>query len=231
MRILTVRVREQQSSAGISSEASIQPCIMAWLEATKVVFEIIVSMDPTQYRTFGLSEWCILTGVIINAFVILSTMSAMQHVDSKAVEQAAQYGRYLELLSFRAQELSRSKGSSSAPPDIFCFWHSVLGIVHHKYTAVAKEVNHSVLANSSQRSKASPKIRISPSLCPVLNGSLKSTDYWTAWSTSNEGSGHEHSIDTTFTSPPGGDTWESWDKLISGTDGTTEMDAAFLDSL
>ncbi|KAF2667414.1 hypothetical protein BT63DRAFT_291386 [Microthyrium microscopicum] len=161
--------------------------------ATRDMLEAIITLEPTKYRDFSMPEWCRVIQTFVTIFMTLSHIPSIPNLDPAAIKEVLQFGRYIEILCFRMRELSVVDKDSSAPPDVFCLWESVLRIVRKKYGALAKDVGHSMSNSPSGNGSAggsdrarSGMIRAPATLCPVVNGSLRQSDYWDVWTRSEE---------------------------------------------
>jgi hypothetical protein len=125
-------------------------------------YEQLVTMEVSEYQNFTFVEWSRLIVSIILLFRLINTTSSA--ADTEALSQ---FEKYLELLSFRMHELSNSKSNTAEPPNAFCLWESVLKIVREKYARLMTDM----------KERAATTLNLG-GMCPVLNGSIKQTEYW-----------------------------------------------------
>lgn len=209
-----------------TSSSSVNVCV----QATKDFFEVFISMDPLGYTKFSLAEWCRLIHATMNIFMLLSHIPSLPDVDPSTVKEVLQFDRYLEILCFRMQEQSASKRDASLPPDIFCLWESVLRVVREKFNKLAKEVAHNKSASPSSSDSSSVRFQVSASLCPVIGGGIKETEYWDAWTRSMSGGPEGDSgvstemMDLGLPMPLNGDGWDGWNNLLLDGNGMVEYD-------
>lgn len=119
-------------------------------------------MEISEYKNFTFVEWSRLIVSIILLFRIIHGTSSSSDVDA-----LAQFEKYLEILSFRMHELSNSTSDVAEPPNAFCLWESVLKIVREKYARLMTDM----------KERAAAILNLG-TMCPVLNGSIKQSEYW-----------------------------------------------------
>jgi hypothetical protein len=151
-------------------------------------------MEISEYQNFTFVEWSRLIVSIILLFRIIHGTSS-----SSDVEALAQFEKYLELLSIRMHELSNSKSDVAEPPNAFCLWESVLKIVREKYARLMTDM----------KERAAAILNLG-NMCPVLNGSIRQTEYWENFIQdypSSSGADHTPTISMAAS-------WLQWDSLF-----------------
>jgi hypothetical protein len=159
-------------------------------------------MDIKEYRNFTFVEWSRVIFAVITLFRLLSKTSTSPGLDSPAVHELTQFGKYFEILCFRMHELSNASSSENEPPNIFCLWESVLRIVRAKYLQLVSDMTEQRAVNLGLKN-----------LCPVLNGSIKETEYWEAFCQEDSSEIIANADTDKATSLPGD--WIAWDTLFS----------------
>jgi hypothetical protein len=137
-------------------------------------------------------------------------MIASPEIDFADANEASHFGVFLESLCFRMDELTTVRADTKTGPDVFCMFKSVLRIVHGTY--------EEMISNISRKSRclgAKEKLGRFPSSCPMLNGSIKITEYWNVLNTSNAtGAFDNHwmdSGDADIGSFPHFESWDAWE--------------------
>ncbi|RAK80149.1 Zn(II)2Cys6 transcription factor domain-containing protein [Aspergillus fijiensis CBS 313.89] len=171
-----------------------QPCehvkeARSCLAEIRGFFDYFLSLPADQYIYFSIREWCQLILTISTASQICFLIHPFMNTQWYDFQTKARSTMriYLESLLHRMTTLSVSK--TGATPDIFCMFRSVLDVVLEAY-AVAR-------INSPLQSDPDPSVTEgtdSPSVgatsttsrrCPMMNGSIKQTEFWEAVQQSN----------------------------------------------
>jgi hypothetical protein len=150
--------------------------MMEAIEALRSFFDLVTNIESSQYRNFN-TEWNRIIWGIIAVFRLVQSALTFDIYDRGVTDQLAKFGHYFEILCFRSKDLSAS-GKDAGPPDIFLMFDSVLCVVREKYASLVDKLSDRT-ESSSPSSKASSSLF---SLCPVMNGNIKNTDYWDAYS-------------------------------------------------
>jgi hypothetical protein len=89
------------------------------LEASKVYFDHLISLSPSQYRILSFVEWT----RVPYAIVVLSKLAFGIHKvpswDLQAVRETVPLALYLELLCYRMQSMTSSTVGAQQQPDFF----------------------------------------------------------------------------------------------------------------
>jgi hypothetical protein len=160
-------------------------------------YEQLVAVDTAEYQNFTFVEWTRLIASIILLFRIIHSTSA-----ESDIEALTQFEKYLELLSFRMHELSNSRSDVAEPPNAFCLWESVLKIVRDKYAKL--------MTDMKERAAAILNLGNLGNICPVLNGSIKQTEFWDDFTHGSESSKEADENPTISMAA----SWLQWDSLF-----------------
>ncbi|KAF2095330.1 hypothetical protein NA57DRAFT_79820 [Rhizodiscina lignyota] len=147
-------------------------------KATRAYFDTLLSFHLSEYLNMSFVEWA----QLINAVKIMSTLcfripSAPQWDDEDARKEA-RFGMIIESICYRMQELTTTSkvagdvDGDRAAPDHFFLFKSVLKILREEYDESVSAAKRDSQAASQQRQHGS--------MCPVLNGSIKKSEYWEA---------------------------------------------------
>jgi hypothetical protein len=150
------------------------------LQATEASVGAFLSTDPANYTSYTTINWSRLIYTIITAFTLLSSVKSYPNIPLQTTTDIMRFDRYLELLRLRMQEKSTTDlDDPSSVPDYFCLWSSILRIANDKYRELAAETQRAIDSKTE-----ADVFQISASLCPILSGSLKQSEYWQAMSSS-----------------------------------------------
>ncbi|PYH94501.1 hypothetical protein BO71DRAFT_419320 [Aspergillus ellipticus CBS 707.79] len=150
-------------------------------------FESFLFIPRDQYIYFSIREWCQLIVTISTAshicFLPVSTTTLeWEHFQTKARSSML---IYLESLSHRASTLSVSKAGDH--PDTFFMFKSVLDIVLSTYAPTTRTTSSQTSATSGTESPETQgngtdvvAPRTKSSRCPMMNGSIKQSEFWEA---------------------------------------------------
>jgi hypothetical protein len=179
------------------------------LQATKDVFEYVLSMPLYEYHNFSSVEWSRLVYIIVTIFRLCAITPTVPGWEFGPTQQKAQFGVYLESLSFRMSELTAVKENGSAQPDIFSMFMSVLKIVREAYADMVANLSQNDLPTGGRHgSTVAPLPR-----CPVFTNKIKETEYWNMLNASNAEAtferGSYHQEDFGILSQMGD--WDTWD--------------------
>ncbi|OOF98708.1 hypothetical protein ASPCADRAFT_394114 [Aspergillus carbonarius ITEM 5010] len=146
-------------------------------------FEYFLSIPQDQYISFSIREWCqlILTISASSQICFLApTITNPQWTDFQTKTRSNML-IYLESLSHRMSSLSVTKAGET--PDMFFMFKSVLDIVLPTYAPGSSSPKskssreQSPVSEDSNQSVASP----TPSTrCPMMNGSIRQSEFWEA---------------------------------------------------
>ncbi|KAF2418996.1 hypothetical protein EJ08DRAFT_738932 [Tothia fuscella] len=145
------------------------------LQAVKTVLEAYISLPLSEYRNFSLPEWSRLIHTIIVLFRLCEITQSMPEWISGANDQRTQFGVYLESLSFRMAELSRSD-NPEAPPTVFCLFNSVLPVVRQTYDKMIEKLSQGTSSSDSVHTASTRHTMASR--CPLFTPQITHTDYW-----------------------------------------------------
>jgi len=151
------------------------------LQATEASIGAFLSTDPSRYASYPTTNWCRLIHTVITAFSLLSAVNSYPNVSPQTATEIMRFDRYLELLRLRMQERSTTDlDDPSAVPDYYCLWSSVLRVANDKYRELAAETQQAMNVGD----ESANVFQVNSAICPVMNGSLRQTEYWGAWSSS-----------------------------------------------
>ena len=195
--------RKQRAAAMFWEEADAEdwrkPALSRCLSAGNDFFDTFLSFDLNEYKNMTIAHW----SYFIQALQILSRLCFdIPHIpswDSREARRTTHLGIILESLCYRMQELTSAESSRSSimraghgnfeaedetedsdppsPPDHFFLFKSVLQILKTSYDERVKAISTGV---ESQLEQTWPK-----SNCPVVNGSLRKTEFWDAYEASS----------------------------------------------
>ncbi|PWY73009.1 hypothetical protein BO70DRAFT_431598 [Aspergillus heteromorphus CBS 117.55] len=156
------------------------------LTEIRVFFEYFLSIPADQYIHFSIREWCELVLTISSASHIcfLSFSSMSPEWNDFRTKARSSVLIYVESLSHRMWTLSVSKPGD--PPDKYFMFKSVLDIVLSTYasTTTPPPSQPSVTGETSSVTQSDPQEVAPPattsSRCPMMNGSIRDSDFWQA---------------------------------------------------
>jgi hypothetical protein len=178
------------------------------IESLRSVFDLIARVDMSLYQNFGV-EWTRLVWTIIAVFRLIHSAITFSLSDRSIVEQLSRFGQYFEILCFRSKELS-SSGKDGGPPDMFLLFDSVLRVVREKYAKMIGTLSD--VSTESSPSSFGSSAKSFAALCPMMNGGVRGTDYWDAYSTSTMQS--PFSVEQISQFPQMGN-WMLWDPMVN----------------
>ncbi|RAL08919.1 uncharacterized protein BO97DRAFT_472823 [Aspergillus homomorphus CBS 101889] len=155
-------------------------------------FDYLLTIPTAQYIYFSLREWCQIILTISTASQICFVSSPSVDSQWNELQTTARYKMqvYLESLSHRMSTLSISKPGDT--PDTFSMFKSVLDIVLETYAAASSNSpsvspydgsgTDALSTLSAEKDEPSPT---KSSRCPIMNGSIKQTEFWEAVQQSN----------------------------------------------
>lgn len=146
--------------------------ILEGLDAIAQLLGMFVSLPEPEYQQLLMPEWSRLIGTIAVLFTFVHQLSLEQPLDSDVLDKITQLTILFETLAVRMEDMTQVGKQERAPPDVFCLFGSVLRVVREKYGQLLSRLSQSQKRNST--SKAVPL----PMYCPIVNGSLKTTEYW-----------------------------------------------------
>lgn len=195
---------------------SIQPVtsprgsLAGYLQPTKSLFENFLSIPISEYRNFSMLEWTRLIQTIISLISTCLAMVAAPEVDSIDADQASHFGIYLESLCFRMDELTTVTKDTKTGPDIFCMFKSVLRIVRGTYEEMIMKISR-----KSDCGGGEEQMSRFPSICPMLNGSIRRTEYWNVLNNSDTNSAFDDDCMASgiagFGLLPYFESWDTWE--------------------
>ncbi|EED17063.1 conserved hypothetical protein [Talaromyces stipitatus ATCC 10500] len=154
------------------------------------LLEYIVNTPRTEYRNFSITDWePIIHTVIIFPklcrFTIpdLSTATTWQDM---LLTEIPTYLTHIDQLCERLQEASITRhqtdndmSSSHKLPDLFFLFYTVLKLFKDNFAR--ESAHYSISASPASLSGNKP----ARSRCPVVNGDIQDTEYWTMWMNTN----------------------------------------------
>ncbi|KAL3470435.1 hypothetical protein BJX99DRAFT_267450 [Aspergillus californicus] len=166
----------------------------------RVFFETFLSIPQDQYLYFSIREWCQLISTISIASQLCLSSLPLKHPPLSGwrrfqASTQAKIRIYLESLAHRMGVLSVSPSPTpvEAHPDLFCMLRSVLEILIPMYQSSCDDItsrstnssgdteHDQVDAQSTTDTNPSTNpTTTSSSRCPVLNGTIRHTDFWQA---------------------------------------------------
>jgi hypothetical protein len=146
------------------------------IECIKSLLDTITCLEIKDFNDFSMFDWSIVIKTIASTFELLAIAINQQNIDHISTKGLSSFGPYLLRLRLRMNDLSATKISTGDPPDMFCLFHSVLGIIIDKYNAMTSHL--SLMADHGNIGSGGHQYLAS--LCPIVNGSVQSTPYWSA---------------------------------------------------
>jgi hypothetical protein len=210
MRIYSISLLPDQSifdtlQTPLEHVSSISAC----LQEAKTLFESLLAVPLSEYRSYSVVEWSrFILSVIVPFQTCVITPTVPGWTDS---HEKLPFGVYLESLSFRMGELSKTDEDNTGPPDIFCMFKSVLKVVREMYQDLERSV-----AQDNLQSDPMSAFR-----CPIFGSAITDTDYWGSLKSSNANGCLENA---NFSTGVEGldlfsqlENWDSWDTGIKET--------------
>jgi len=218
MKIYSVALLPQPNHCEVANTPAARlQALSHCLQATKSVFELIASFNLSEFRNFSMVEWSRLINSIVMVFRLCAVTPTVREWEFGPTQQKAQFGVYLESLSFRMGELSTVGEHSSNPPDVFCMFKSVLRVVCEIYEEMATRLSQDELSNSDIRGDTIPH-------CPIFTKKITGTEYWDILNKSNANVQLDSGI---FTASGDVDIfsqmahWNEWDNGITQNNGSS----------
>jgi hypothetical protein len=146
------------------------------IECIKALLDTVTCLQIEDFNDFSMFDWNIIIHTIASMFEIMVVAINQQDNAHMTTKGLSGFGPYLLRLRLRMNGLSATKANPGDPPDTFCLFHSVLGIIIDKYNAM---VNHLTLMADHMNIRSGGQ-RYTASLCPIMDGSVKNTPYWLA---------------------------------------------------
>lgn len=158
-----------------------QPRIVAalrqCLEASKAFLEIFTSLDISDYQRLSAIQWTQLVQVMKVVPKLCFDDTLISQWNTAEARSYLQLNSILESLCGKMQELTSttsqtaSDGTSTnvARPDYFLMFKSVLQIMKEEYDQRVAALERNVAEQKTG------------SRCPVLNGSIRTSEFWDAW--------------------------------------------------
>lgn len=175
-------------------------------EGTCNFLEALLALPVDQYTFFTTREWfqLILTTRMASRTCFFCPANAELEWKRFQAESRAKMATYLKSLSQRMEGISTSKGGGH--PDIFAMFKSVLDLLVPKYSRreigprcpSSSQDTESVLSGTEQGSIDTGLPCTGSSSCPILNGSIKGTDFWRASEATRCFDGSTDSCDSGF---------------------------------
>lgn len=171
------------------------PPILELIEAAMSCFqgicnflEAFLAQPIDQYSCFTTREWfqLILTTRMASLTCFFCPASAGSEWNQFQTKSRAKMATYLKSLSQRMENLSTSKREGH--PDIFAMFKSVLDLLVPKYAPPevcprcpsASQLTESSPSAANHDSMAAKPSSTGSSSCPMLDGSIKETEFWRA---------------------------------------------------
>ncbi|KAJ6044365.1 hypothetical protein N7499_006869 [Penicillium canescens] len=157
--------------------------------------EALLSIPLDQYIYFSTREWCQIIMTISTASKLCFSHLAYADVtETRAfqIKTRAKMLIYLESLAHRMGNLSVTPILSTKYPDFFCLFKSVLEIITPTYAPPPSSyqpadigtgtcpVTHQDQMEPYHQEMDAQGTSPSASRCPILNGTIKDTDFWRA---------------------------------------------------
>jgi hypothetical protein len=152
------------------------------------LLEAFLALPVDQYTCFTTKEWfqLILTTSMASRTCFFCPANAGLEWEKFRAESRAKIATYLKSLSQMMDSISTS--NSGGHPDIFAMFKSVLDLLVPKYAphetgtrcSSPSQDTGSVLSATEQDSMDAELPCTGSSSCPILNGSIKGTDFWRA---------------------------------------------------
>ncbi|RAO69351.1 uncharacterized protein BHQ10_005363 [Talaromyces amestolkiae] len=156
------------------------------------LLEYIVNTPTTEYKNLSITNWApIINSVVIFPklcqFPILdlgvaSTWQAM--IEAERATYLTNIDRlcdHLEGTSITKRQLNRDTPSSHNLPDLFYLFCTILRLFKDNLVRESRLLStDQIPPNKNEQSNKRARSR-----CPVINGDIQSTDYWTMWMNSN----------------------------------------------
>jgi hypothetical protein len=172
------------------------------------LLEVFLALPVDQYPCFTTREWfqLILTTRMASRTCFFCPPNAGLEWNKFQAESRAKMATYLKSLSQRMEGISASKGGH---PDMFAMFKSVLDLLVPKYAPheiatqcpSSSQDTESVVSPTEQDGAQLPCTGSSG--CPILNGSIKGTDFWRASEASRSFDGSTDSCDSGLSSGDG----------------------------
>jgi hypothetical protein len=135
--------------------------------------EDFIATDLQLLQDFSNIEWTRLIHVVINCFRLLSIAIGRPR-EERTSHQLAQFASLFDRLAIRMKEAMFEDEESKNDPNMFLLFDSVLPVMKAKYT---KMVSKLTAVDAFHIIPTGPPTSLA-SLCPIVNGSVKNTEYW-----------------------------------------------------
>lgn len=154
----------------------------------QVFLEYLLSIHHDQYIEFSTREWCllILTIIVASRICLRAYVSNSLEWDHFQANARAKMVIYLESLAHRMGKLSSSRMGNH--PDLFFMFQSILEIVSPSYSppkdAGSRQLSDDTVTQGVVTYYPTDERVKEPvegiTRCPVMNGSIRRTDFWQA---------------------------------------------------
>ncbi|KUL87548.1 hypothetical protein ZTR_04521 [Talaromyces verruculosus] len=150
------------------------------------LLEYIINTPTTEYRNLSITNWA----PIINSVIIFPKLCQFSILDLGVAStwqamievERATYLAHIDQLCDRLEETSITKDRAERKlPDLFYLFCTVLRLFKENMVRESQSQSQPSLAGQTPNNST----KTARSRCPVINGDLQSTDYWTMWMDSN----------------------------------------------
>jgi hypothetical protein len=146
------------------------------IECITSLLDTITCLEIKDFDGFSMFDWSIIIKTIACMFEVLVVAINRQNIDTISTNGLSSFEPHLLRLRLRMGDLSATKVNTGNPPDMFHLFHSVLGVIIEKYNAMTNDA--SLMADHGNNSPGRHPCLVS--LCPIMNGSVQNTPYWSA---------------------------------------------------
>lgn len=182
--VVSGETKKKGSSSTVFQHPSIESARLCFDEVQSYL-ETFLSTPAAEYYRFSIAEWF----QLINAIVLVSRICLSYDsrgdiaFTSLKSQVRAKSLIYLESLAHRMGSLSVMIPGF---PDVFCMFKSILDLLIPLYAPTASNTgdqlsinyDHDTTSSSYQTDDNVSTPGTSASRCPIINGSIKETDFW-----------------------------------------------------
>ena len=186
--LLAPTLEARNSSTNIDNPDSdrIVSSLRRCLSAVKAFFTTLLSLPLPELQDLSFVQWAQLVQVFKIAPKLCFPIPTCPGWDAARARDELRLDLVLDSLCYRMQELTSTNSQDQLQPDQPLMFKSVLQLLKNVYDGRLEALNNeTMLASFSKRSS-----------CPMLNGSLKDTEFWDALNcTTVDGLGQGLNID------------------------------------
>lgn len=144
------------------------------VHCVQLLLDTITYLTAEEFKSFSMLDWNIVIRTVASIFELLVAKIIRQNIDYTESTRLSNIKPHLLRLRSRMGDLSISTEITHDLPDMFFLFYSALDPIVDTYDAMVNHLDQNTQSDNILKNS----FRYTPALCPVINGALKSTDYW-----------------------------------------------------